>query len=125
MGQAEGTLPGGSYMRVTRLAVSPGDGAYFSGFGGGSYLSEGRRYYTEPRSHEYSGYEVRTRDLGNGQLAVYFLKLGAPVAEGRYRPLPLPRPIVVREGETFEIELYRGPEGRRLYDRLVLYRRRR
>ena len=120
LGQAEGTVPGGAYVRVTRLA----DGAGFSSFGGGSFLTEGRRYYTEPGSREYSGYEVRTRDLGNGQLEVYFLKLGAPVAEGSYRALALPRPVVLREGEAFEIELYRGPGGRRLFDRLVLHRRR-
>jgi hypothetical protein len=124
LGKAEGSLPGGAYLRVTRLAFPPGSAAYFSAFGGASDLSEGRRYYSEPGSGGYSGYEMRARDLGNRQLEVYFLKLGVPVATGTLRPLPLPRPMVLPEGEPFEIELFRGPGGRRLYDRLVFYRRR-
>ena len=127
LGRAEGILPGGAYLRVARQAAPSSAVAFFSGFGGSTYLAEGRRYYTEPKSLAYSGYEVRARDLGNGQFAVYFLRLGAPPHEGPYRPAPLaqlPRPTVLRESEPFEIDLARGPAGQRLYDRLILYRRR-
>jgi hypothetical protein len=101
----------------------------FADFGGHSAIAgAAARYYYDPATHTYSGYEIHVRPLANGQFAVLPEALGMPLGElvrglEGYRAVPLPalpQPRILRRGEALDIDLKVTPEGERLFDRIEL-----
>jgi hypothetical protein len=131
VGTVSGKIPGGVYMTATRMVLPSKAARNYAGFGGLSAIAGGVRYYYDPATRAYSGYEVHAQALGNRQFTLMIEHLGGPLEDlasesPGYRLVSLPRfpqPGVVREGEALDIDLVVRGNGERLFDRIRLYSR--
>jgi hypothetical protein len=128
LGSAAGAIPGGAYLRATRMVAPPSAATRFKSFGGQFAIEGGARYYYDPAAHLYSGYEVHVTAMGHGRFNVLLEGLGKPLEEFApglrgYRAAPappLPQPRILREGQALDINLLVTPTGERLFDRIAL-----
>lgn len=128
---AAAEISGGVYVTARRMVLPASAARGYAGFGGQSAIAGGVRYYYDPATRVYSGYEVHAQALGNRQFTLTIEMLGGPpeglgsqVLGYRLVSVPrLPQPGVVREGEALDIGLVERENGERMFDRIQLYNR--